>query len=293
MMSASFDTIYRDVAQPQREQLLNFRATHPVKHHVARGVQWDYLMGGQGNEWVLLLHPTGSCAESLFPYMLQLEQTYQVLAPTFPQGATTIAECLEGIIALLAAEGIHQVHVFGASLGGFVAQCLVRNSPERVTTLILSHTMLPSKALVCDGQRMVKGVSLIPSLLMAILVRRLLQQRLDRQAVQSASMQRTFWLAYLREMYSSLVTTEDFVAHTKIEVDYHRNYIFTADDVAAWSGRILIIDADADEVVSLSQQEAFMNLYPCAQRYTLHGWGHMGMLAEGNAKVVNDFITQR
>jgi hypothetical protein len=43
MKSPSFDRIFRDVPQQQKEQLLQFRTSHPPKHLTIRGVEWEYI----------------------------------------------------------------------------------------------------------------------------------------------------------------------------------------------------------------------------------------------------------
>ncbi len=62
-----------------------------------------------------------------------------------------MAALLEGIAAILEAEGVQKVHVVGPSFGGWVAQCFVRRFPEKVATLILSDTGLPRKGRALAG----------------------------------------------------------------------------------------------------------------------------------------------
>jgi len=101
--------------------------------------EWDYLAGDQGEETLVLLTGGLNSSEVWFQIMTGFEKTHRVLSIRYPSVAT-VAELVEGVAAILNAEHIQRAHILGESLGGMVAQCLVRRYPGRVDTLILAST---------------------------------------------------------------------------------------------------------------------------------------------------------
>jgi hypothetical protein len=72
MKNVSFEDIYKDVPQTQKEQLLAFRSLHPVKRLTVRGSEWEYLAGGQGEETLALLTGGLNSSEVWFQVMTNL-----------------------------------------------------------------------------------------------------------------------------------------------------------------------------------------------------------------------------
>jgi pimeloyl-ACP methyl ester carboxylesterase len=58
-----------------------------------------------------------------------------------PEGPYSVAEMAGDVVAVLDDAGIERTHLFGVSLGGFIAQELALTYPERVERLVLCSTM--------------------------------------------------------------------------------------------------------------------------------------------------------
>jgi len=280
MKSNAFDKIYRDVPQEQKEQLIRFRATHPAKNLTAAGTNWEYLIGGQGEESLLFLTGFLGQGENGFRLILALEPDYRVVAPSYPS-VTTIVQLVDGIVSILDSENIRQAHVFGGSYGGMVAQCLVRRYPDRVDKLIISFTGAPKPDLGNRIKKVLKVLSFLPTGLIRTLVKLKFRKLLAGQE---------FRLAYFNEMLAA-ITKEDLVARYKVGADFTLNYAFTPADMKDWPGSILIMQGEDDPLVKAPEQEALKVLYPHAQVHMFHGTGHVAE-PEEQALVVKDFLRE-
>ena len=276
-MNAEFETLYTDATEPFKSQLRQFRRTHVPELIHSNGVVWTYLTGGVGDDVVLVLHGGGGPAESLFRYIASLEDSYRVIAPTIPPGVTTVADALSGILAILDKAGAPAVHLFGVSNGGMIGQCLVRQYPRKVLTLVLFHSMLPSAEYASQFGRRARTLSLIPRWVTVTMGRRWLGKRIRAETPNAMPGEQLFWTAYFEELYNSeLVTKQYFVSRARILTDYFRNYRFDPHDLDNWPGRILIIESENDQVVNESERERLKRFYAQAEVHTFRGAGHLG-----------------
>ncbi len=72
------------IAAQRWEELRKFRATHQSKHITVRGVNWNYIVSGEGGEALLLLPGGAMVGESLFTRIPAFEDRYRVIAPDYP-----------------------------------------------------------------------------------------------------------------------------------------------------------------------------------------------------------------
>jgi pimeloyl-ACP methyl ester carboxylesterase len=81
-----------------------------------------------------------------------------------PAGPYTVAQLAADSVALLDALGIRRAHVIGTSLGGFIAQHMAVEYPERVDRLVLACTTCGGPDMVPMPERTVKLLLEVPSL---------------------------------------------------------------------------------------------------------------------------------
>jgi len=277
-------------------QLIEFQKTHKKQEIRVSQSIWEYLIGGgKDKEVVLLTHGGGGTAESLFRYMMALEDDYRVVAPTIPSSVSTVGEAISGILAILSKEGVETAHICGVSMGGMIGQCFFRQQPDRVLTLTLFHSMLPSLEYAEKFQKRSKLLSILPHWFIVMSGRRWVKKQINDEAVNAAPGEKAFWLSYFYKFYrSDIVTKQYFVSRSKILVDYYRNYSFNSDDLAMWSGGIFIIESENDQVVTGRERERLKQMYPKAKVHTFRGAGHLGgglFKVEVTASLVKDFLT--
>ena len=94
---------------------------------------------------VLLMHGLGYTREGWGPLRELLARRYRVVSfdnrgigqSEIPPGPYTVEELAGDAAQVLDEAGVERAHVIGASLGGFAAQVLAAEQPERVHRLVL------------------------------------------------------------------------------------------------------------------------------------------------------------
>ena len=121
-------------------------ATERITARTADGIGLSVVVDGVG-EPLLLIPGLGAGRSAFTPILPDLARTHRVI--TFdPRGIgesegvgnTTLTAMALDVVAVLDAVEVAAAAVFGASMGGLVAQHLVVDHPERVADLILAAT---------------------------------------------------------------------------------------------------------------------------------------------------------
>ncbi|MDY6965944.1 MAG: alpha/beta hydrolase [Halobacteriota archaeon] len=268
MQNNAFEKIYKKVPEEQKELLKRFRLTHPCKYLTIDGSIWEYISCGQGKETLVLLPGGVRFGETWFKLITALENEYQIISPTYP-ALSTMAEYVNGVAEILESEETPRAHILGTSFGGWVAQCFIRRYPERAMTMILSNTSGESPY----SERFIKFVSIYASLYPVQLIRvGLLRNYLKIISIPDS--EREFWKAYLKEKFYLYTTKDDILSQYKCTLDFTSSYKFSKDDLANWSGRVLIMESDDGPGFNAPVREALKNLYPLAKVHTFHNAGH-------------------
>lgn len=273
-MTAITESRYRYAPPAAVDQLRRFRATHPLKSFTLDGVTWDYLLGGQGRETLLILPGLLGVAEMSFQHSAIFENTYRVIMPGYPFGVGTLDRLVGGLAALLDAEQIDRVHVLGGSFGGLVAQRFVRAYPERVRRLVLSHTGGPRPDRARANRRAVTLFGLLPMRVLRFMLR-----GATRRSLRDAPEHIAFWEAYSDEMITRL-TKADLINRYRLAADFDATSNFTPDDLKDWPGRVLILEGDNDPIAEAAARASLRQLYPQAQVHVFHGSGHVASIAQ-------------
>lgn len=283
--NAATEAVYKDVPREQREILTRFRATHPARELTLNNIRWRYFSGGQHGPALLMLPGAIGKGEVAFRHILEFEPDYRVIAPDYPP-VDTVERMLDGLIKILDAEKIETFTIIGGSVGGGLAQCMVRKYPERVTNLVLSHTGVPNPK---RGKLNSLGMNLFTVFPM-VLIRAALKWEISKQLAMAAA-EKQFWLAYFAELASGL-TREQLLSGYARAIDLDLNYQFAPDDLAEWPGKILILESENDTIVPASERDALKALYPQAQVHSFLGVGHAASIIKRQEyiSVVREFL---
>ena len=259
-------------------ELAAFRAGHAPKTLTHRGVRWRYFAGGQGNDVVLRLSGALGLAEFAFQQIRLFEPRFRVITPDYP-AVRSLEEMVEGLVSIFDAEGVARAHVVGGSFGGLLAQELVRRTPDRVATLVLSHTGAP------DGRRRGTAVWIVASLPQGVL-RWLVKARLGRTLDAAGS----FWRRYFDRAVSEM-TKEQIMSRVRLQAEFGARK-WSPSDLAGWPGRVLLLEGEDDPLFPPAARARVRALYPAAQVHRFAGTGHAAAVLkpEEYADVVTRFL---
>jgi len=149
----SFEELYADVDQETVDSLVSFRNAYPTKTVLVNDKPWEYLALGQGENTIVFLHGMTGAYDIWWQQLEVLQEQYRVISMTYP-AAESLNEMAGGVMAILGAEGVNQVHLVGSSLGGYFAQYLVANYPDQVLSAVFANTFPPND-LIAEQNRVV------------------------------------------------------------------------------------------------------------------------------------------
>jgi pimeloyl-ACP methyl ester carboxylesterase len=261
-----------EAPQPLDALLAGFRSSHPVAHCEHAGMTWHYRCVGVSGEPVLWLTGALGKAEFAFAHILALGDGFRVVAPDYP-AVDTLDELVDGLVTILDAEDIRRAHLVSGSFGGMVAQHFVRRYPERVCSLVLSHTAAPeqSRSRVTFVRVLVSTLGLWPEwLIRALVIRRL------RGAFAVAD---PFWLRYFDSTVAGLSKAE-MVSRVQLAAEFAGQTSYGPRDLDGWPGRVFILDASDDPLMPAYARAALRALYPSADVHTFSGTGHSAALMQ-------------
>jgi len=263
------------------DRLAAFRRSYPYRETAVDGVVWRYRLGGVRNAPSVLLLPGGTLMpDPFFVVIEELGRRYQVIAAAYPP-AGSMAELVRGAIAILDAERVPAAHVFGSSFGGYVAQCMVRAHPERVSTLILAQT----------GVRHFVGptpISVLRWLLQAAPapVVRWFMWRTWQVLIADIGADKRFWMGLLHNILETELSKAHLVAVTAAIADFTAHHRPMPGDLSAWDGPVLLLQSEHDRAFA-AQAAEIGAVYPHATVQILRGAGH-GALFTHTDQYVNE-----
>ncbi len=263
----SFAELSAQVPEDVRQSLLDFRADYPLQHVQVDGLDWEYLVLGEGEETVLFLHGMTGAYDIWWQQMLALMPDYRVISLTYPP-ADTLEAMSKGVIAILDAEGIRRTHVVGSSLGGYLAQYLMQTHPDRLDKVVLANTFPPNDVLRAKNEKIIALLPFLPEWA----VMRVFRQSFTDDIYPAAGYSELV-LAYLLEQASGRMSKAQVIARAKAVIEPFA-------PAEATSLPLLIIEADNDPLVEASLRAALRETYPTAEVQTLHGAGHFPYLNE-------------
>jgi pimeloyl-ACP methyl ester carboxylesterase len=267
-MAAYGDGKWRGEDMDLAERLTFFQHDYPYSEITMCGTPWRYRVGGVPDGPIVLLLPGATMVPDPFFLVIgALGQRYRVIAVAYPP-VQTMAALVAGVAAILDAEHVSAAHVIGSSFGGYVAQCLVRNHPDRVDTLILAQT----------GVRHFAGPAGVTALYWVLEasptgVVRWFIWRTWRALIADIGADQQFWLALLRRILYTELSKAHLVAVTAAIRDFAAHYRPTSGEPPRLAQPVLVLHSEQDRAF-VAQANEIRAAYPGAIFRTLLGAGH-------------------
>lgn len=248
-------------------RLESYRASHPTR----RVGEFEYTVGGNGPA-LLVLHGGGSVAEAAHPFAIPLEEHARVIAVDWPAAARSVSAVLDGLVAVLDAEGASTFAVLGFSMGGMLAQALAARCPDRVSRFVLYVSMGPSVSYASKFRRYAWGLRVVPGPLLVAASKRAAAKWTATASDPEAA---AFLASHRRWTFESgRVSKTSLLSDAAILVDFFSGPLPSLDCP------IMIVEAAEDRMVGVVERERLRLRYPHAEILTLRATDHFaGVLA--------------
>lgn len=264
-----FAELYEKVAPQKIQSLLDFRTQCPPQYVHVGEHDWEYVVLGNGEKTILFLHGMTGAYDIWWQQMVPLSSQYKVISVTYPP-MDTIEDMSEGILSVLNAERIQSVNVVGSSLGGYLAQYLMANHPERIEKVVLGNTFPPNDILRQKNESLIRILPFLPNWLVMKVFRNSFVNNIYPAAGHSELV-----LAYMLEQISGRMTKVQVTARAKAVIES-----FRPPDPKTLGVLVMIIEADNDPLVEDTLRVQLRTTYPTAQVNTLQAVGHFPYLNE-------------
>ena len=253
----------------------------PLKTIEIDSVNWNYYSEGNGNKTILFLHGMVGAYDLWWQQIEEFEKNYKVISYTLPENINSLEKTSAGILKILEKEGVDKFYAVGTSMGGYIAQYLVKIIPGRIEKVVFGNTFPPNDLIIKENAEKSKIIPLLPEVIFSKLGENKLTTELVPAAKNSALLN-----AFLPSLPSS---KKQFINRYAIVIDR-----FSATPEKYEIKRIpkLIIESDNDPLISPELREQIKNLYPYAEVFTFHNEGHIPLInaATEYNRVLHDFF---
>lgn len=259
--------LYAKVDAQTVDSLKEFRESHPVRTLDVRGVEWEYLVFGEGPATILFLHGMTGAYDIWWQQMEALQEEYRMVSVTYP-AVDSLEELEQGVMAVLEAQGIERFYIVGSSLGGYFGQYLVSRYPDSVLGAVFANTFPPNE-IIAEKNKTIG--SLLPYL----------PERLVMNVLSGSIEESVYPASDYSELVRAFGLEQTYGRMSKAQVlGRYRCVVepFEAPDMAALGVPVMIIEADNDPLVEKALREQLKQTYPTAEVVTLHN-GHFPYLS--------------
>jgi 3-oxoadipate enol-lactonase len=201
-----------------------------------------------------------------------------------PEGPCSVPQLADDVVAVLDEAGIERTHVFGVSLGGFIAQELALSHRERVDRLVLCSTSPGGPHAFPMPERGADAFTRYPAMEREAGLRLMVENSLGDHAVRERPGLVEEIYAYRLERAPTLAAWQAQLAASRAFDAYDRVPQITAPT--------LVIHATMDTVIDSCNGDLLAARIPGARIERIPDRGHLVMWEEGEmlAPLVRDFL---
>jgi pimeloyl-ACP methyl ester carboxylesterase len=296
MENRDFDAIYQKVPHLQVDELLKFRATHPVQQRLIDGVEWKYILSGTGSETIVIMGGPLSTPEMHYRSILNLEQDYRVLSLSYSV-FDRIDNFIDGLAKLLDLEGIGRFHLRGSSLGAGICHVLIRRQSlgeidslkNRVDKLVLSTFGLYSSKKISQLKILIWLFQVLPYWISSKYINFTMSVSLKGIDKFDPS----FNIAHNQDIINHQNNKQTLIGHYQMVVDMFKNSSYNLEQKIE-SADVLIIETRDERSLDLNEQIAFRQTYPNAHIYFFESGGHLREITHQDEypEIIRKFLAQ-
>ena len=277
----SFTEIYAAVPENTRSSLQTFRNRNELRTIMVNKKKWQYVVVGDSQRTILFLHGMAGGYDIWWQQIDALRDRYRLIAPTYP-AVHALAELSQGINVILEREHIDRFHVVGSSLGGYLAQYLVRHQPDSIDKAVFANTFPPNDVIARKSGVAGKLLLFLPEWMVMRNLR-----KTTAGSIYPASGNSELVASYMLEQSYGMMRKSQFVARFHCVLD-----TFPPPDVKALGIKTLIIESDNDPLVEEQLRTMLKTAYPSALIETFNGAGHFPYLnrADKYTKTLGEFF---
>ncbi len=270
MSLPTINEIYNGVSQKEIDELIEFRHTHQYITFEYKEKNWRYQKDGHGESDLLFIAGGLKTGEAWFRYINYYREQFRCFAPTYPDNVNKTSEVIGALEGIIEKEKMKNITVIGTSLGGIIAQLLIRQSPNKIKKVIVANTSHPNPQWAKTLRLRIPLVSIIPSGIIQTASLKRLKQYSNPTNIQ----QKSFFDAYAIEIGLYQTNKEWILNHYRLIIDYCEHQLFKPSDLDNWKGRMLLVESE-DDLFPESTREEMRRLYPKADIYRFQkGAGH-------------------
>ena len=261
------------------------------------GININYKVQGHGEPLVLIMGFSGSSAGWIFQRRA-FQKYFQVI--TFdnrgvgrsdkPDGTYSIRMMAEDTLGLMDHLGIEKAHVLGVSMGGYIAQELAINHPERVRKLVLGCTYARHDEIGGHSSEYYRGMGLVEGC-PADELGRIPIEKVLRAEFPLAFNSRLYKIGAFPflNIYARLMATEGVAAQFQAIVGHD-----TLERLHMIQAPTLVITGTGDRIIKHGSSDVLAKMIPNARLVKIEGGPHsvfIGMRKRFNKEVL-DFLRE-
>lgn len=282
------------------EELKAFQDTHPFSTASVDGIEVSYLLCGNDSSKITLVYLVGGTGFSVvwFNHIKQMEKDYRILTFDYPMPINDMEQLADFTIKFIQQLKIQKPIFLGGSLGGFLAQLIMRKYPNSDAAYGLYSTSGLSASAIKDLIKQYKPYGIILTL-MKIVPYSWIQKILINVSKKMVGMEneseqdRKYMEDFFGWVYRNY--TKEFDIHmTTLIVSVAKIEPFTAQEYKKSDKNVLLILPTDDKAFSEAAQQELISNLPGAMVTRVSG-GHTATLYKVDTYVesTRKFIEER
>ena len=260
----NWSPFFDEVPKKQLDLFRNFTETHALKQIHNQGQIINYIDCGRGTKTLFFCHGALVRGDMFFYAIKELEQTYRIIAPTFPSQNLEPLQAVKWIEIIKEKEQLNSFCVIGYSFGGGVAQLLMHFHPDWLDGVVLTHTGNLFRKI---STKKMKIVSFIIRLMPFKFIIKKIRKR--RKLVPKEQKWYKFYNAYFEEIAHSL-KKQDFIQWINNTSNF---YLETGIKSAPTFKKPMIILGTEGDTDAFQYFPTLCKLYPQAKFHIFKGDG--------------------